>query len=286
VAARLNQANILVKQGRYRDADALLALAASLDEAGDYVPGILFTQASIRQQGLNDHAGAIALLRRLQREYREDARAPGALLQIGIAFHDAGSADSALAAFDQVERMYPTKPEVVSQAQLLAASVVESAGNWEAALSRYRAVSTRYPRTSAGLLAPLQIAAHYEKRGDAAATEATLRQAAAEYERIARELAGEPSHHDLVLAALDHLADVWSRLGRWQDAVQVLLTRAEDFPGDYRSPLAYVRAASIQEERLHDRQAAVSTLERLMQRYPDLPLSRRAQEKIDLLQGS
>ncbi|MCA9728095.1 MAG: hypothetical protein KC729_10460, partial [Candidatus Eisenbacteria bacterium] len=89
-----------------------------------------------------------------------------------------------------------------------------------------------------------------------------------------------------VLEALDHLADVWSRLGRWEDAVEVLLTRAEDFPTDYRSPLAYVRAASIQEEQLHDPKSAVATLEKLTARYPELPLSRRAQEKIQLLQGS
>lgn len=286
VAARLHQANILVKQGRYQAADELLAQAALMPRAEDYVPGILFTRASVRQQGLADQAGAISLLKRLQSEYPDDPRAPGALLQIGIAYQADGRPDSALATFDRVEQAYPAKVEVISQAQLLAGNVVEVQGRWDEALSRYRSVSARFPRTTSGLLAPLQIAAHYEKEGDRAATEATLIDAAAEYERIARELGGDPGSREIVLAALDHLADAWYRLGRWDDAVRVLLTRAEDFPTDYRSPLAFVRAASIQEERLNDPQAAVATLERLAERYPDLPLTRRAKEKIKLLQGS
>jgi TolA-binding protein len=286
VAARLHQANILVKQGRYAEADDLLARAATMPGSEEYAPGILFTRATVRQQGMNDPSGAIELLRRLQREHPEDPRAPGALLQIGIAYQSGGKPDSALAAFDSVEKVYPAKVDVISQAQLLAGSVAEMQGRWDEALSRYRAVSARFPRTTSGLLAPLQIAAHYEKEGDEAATEATLLSAAGEYERIARELAGDPSNREIVLAALDHLADAWSRLGRWEDAVRVLTSRAEDFPGDYRSPLAYVRAASIQEEWLNDPQAAVSTLERMAERYPELPLTRRAKEKIKLLQGS
>jgi tetratricopeptide (TPR) repeat protein len=286
VAARLHQANVLVKQGRYEEADDQLAEAARMPRSEEYIPGILLTRATVRQQGLDDQAGAIELLTRLHREFPDDPRAPGALLQIGIAYQAAGRPDSALVAFDRVEDLYPAKVDVISQAQLLAGNVVEVQGKWDEALSRYRAVSARFPRTTSGLLAPLQIAAHYEKMGDEAATEATLLEAVDEYERIARELSGDPASREIVLAALDHLADAWSRLGRWEDAVRVLLARAEDFPADYRSPLAFVRAASIQEERLHDPRAAVATLERLAERYPDLPLTRRAEEKIKLLQGS
>lgn len=286
VAARLHEANILVKQGRYAEADELLSRTATMPSSENYVPGILLTRATVRQQGMNDPAGAISLLRKLQSEYPEDPRAPGALLQIGIAYQAAGKPDSAIATFDRVKEVYPAKVDVISQAELLAGNVAEMQGRWEDALSRYRAVSARFPRTTSGMLAPLQIAAHYEKEGDRASTEATLLSAVGEYERIARELAGDPTSREIVLAALDHLADAWSRLGRWEDAVRVLTTRAEDFPGDYRSPLAYVRAASIQEEWLNDPQAAVSTLERMAEKYPELPLTRRAKEKIKLLQGS
>ena len=57
----------------------------------------------------------------------------------------------------------------------------------------------------------------------------------------------------------------WFPQMKWQKAVQALLTRADDYPGDYRSPLAFVRAAAIQEEQLSDRQAAIVEL-----RAPDV----------------
>ncbi|MCA9729994.1 MAG: tetratricopeptide repeat protein, partial [Candidatus Eisenbacteria bacterium] len=134
VAARLHQANILVKQARYREADAALTEATEMPKAGLYVPGILLTQATVRQQGLDDPAGAVELLRRLQRDYPDDPRAPGALLQIGIAYQSEGKSDSALVAFDRVEKIYPSKVDIVSQAQLLAANVIDTQGRWDEAL--------------------------------------------------------------------------------------------------------------------------------------------------------
>ena len=47
-----------------------------------------------------------------------------------------------------MEKVYPAKVDVISQAQLLAGSVAEMQGRWDEALSRYRAVSARFPRTT------------------------------------------------------------------------------------------------------------------------------------------
>lgn len=286
VAARMAKANVFVKQQRFDSAVSILEQAMSEPAAASLMPGILYTQATVLSQGLHDHAGAIRRLRRLQREFPEDPRAPGAQVQIGIAFQAAGQPDSALAALADVERRYPARTETVSQALFLAASVLEQSGRIGAAQERYRDVATRYPRTTSGLLAPLQIAESYARAGDRTRAEATLLQAAAEYQRIARELGDDPGSRDVVLAALDHLADVWTRLGRWPDAVQALLTRGEGFPSDYRSPLAFIRAASIQEEQLKDRAAAIATLERVADRYPTLPLAKLATDKVARLRDA
>lgn len=286
VAADLHRSNVFLRQNRYQEAEQTLARAFDLPAAGPSRPQILLTQALVRQRGLEDYAGAIHLLRKMVRRYPDDPRAAGALLQIAIAFRSAGQPDSALAAFDLVEKRYPKNIEIASQARFLGATVLEMEGRWDEALRRYRSVTTDFRRTSSGLLAPLQIASYYERQGEKEVTRATLEAAAVEYQRIARDLGSNPASRALVLSALDHLADVWTRLGEWDKAVQALLHRAEDYPRDYRSPLAYVRAAAIQEEQLRDRDAAIATLEKLTQRYPDLPLSLRAQSKIEMLRGS
>lgn len=283
VAALLQLASAFMRESRFEEAEQVLEQTPVFPAAERFEPQVLFTQATVRQQGLHDYAGAVRVFDRLVRKYPEDPRAPGALLQMGIAFAAAEQPDSALAAFDAVESRYAADIEMCSQARFLGATVLQQQGRSEDALRRYREVSSKYPRTSSGLLAPLQIAAHYQESGDEAARSAVLREASTEYQRIARSLKDDPGSRDLVLNALDHLADVYMRLGEWENAVQAFLTRAEGYPGDYRSPLAYVRAAAIQEEQLRDPAGAIATLEKLTLRYPDLPLSLRAQSKIERL---
>ena len=283
VAALLQKGNAYVVEERYAEADETMTRAREAKAAGPVVSTILQTQANLRQQMGKDPIGAIRLLQKLHREYPDDPRAPGALLQIGIAYRAAGLPDSALTAFAQVETLYPRQVQLVSQARFLGAKIYEATGRTEEAIRAYRSIATDFPRTSSGLLAPLELASLFEQSGNPGAAQAELQRAAADFQRIIRDLSTDPRESGTVLQTMDHLVDVWTRLGRWEDAVETLIGLAERYPDDGRSPLAYVRAATIQEEQLKDRRAAIGTLERLTTRYPDLLLSRRAAERIEQL---
>ncbi|MEZ4651400.1 MAG: tetratricopeptide repeat protein [Candidatus Eisenbacteria bacterium] len=286
VAALLQKANAFVIGERYVEADETMTRARESKEGGMMVPTVLQTQANLRQQKIGDPLGAIRILDKLQKEYSDDRRAPGAVLQAGIAYRAAGMPDSALVLFQRVEELYPRKTTFVSQARFLMAKIYETSGRKDEAIRTYQSVSTDFPRTASGLLAPLELASLYEDEGNDAAAVAVLQRAADDFERLIRDLASDPRHSEIVLQTMDYLVDVWTRLGKWDEAVRTLIGLADQFPGDRRAPLAFVRAATIQEERLGDREGAIQTLELLRSRYPELPLSARAAERIAELKGA
>lgn len=286
VAALLQQANAYVLERRYAEADATLTRARAAQAVGTMAPTILQTQANIRQQVGNDPRGAVRLLEQLHRDHPDDPRAPGAILQIGIAYRAAGLPDSAIAAFRRFETLYPRQLGLASQARFLAAKVHETEGRTEEAVRTYRSVAADFPRTPSGLLAPLELASLFERTGNPSAANAELLRAAEDFERIVRDLSADPREAPTVLQTMDYLVDVWTRLERWDRAVATLVGLAERFPRDRRAPLAYVRAATIEEDRRGDRQAAIAILEQLTTRYPDLPLSAQAKERIAELRGA
>ncbi|MCA9756396.1 MAG: tetratricopeptide repeat protein [Candidatus Eisenbacteria bacterium] len=286
VAALLQKANAYVIGERYVEADETMTRARETKEGEMMVPTVLQTQANLRQQKIGDPLGAIRVLEKLQGEFPQDPRAPGAILQAGIAYRAAGMPDSALVLFQRVEALYPRKVSYVSQARFLSGKIYETSGRKDEAIRTYQSVTTDFPRTASGLLAPLELASLYEDEGNDAAAVAVLQRAAEDFQRMIRDLSSLPREAETVLQTMDYLVDVWARLGNWNEAVDTLIALADQFPGDRRSPLAYVRAATIQEEQLGDRAGAIRTLELLRQRYPDLPLSLRAAERIEELKGA
>ncbi len=283
VAALLQKANAFILQGRPADADAVLTQARQAEAAESMIPSIMESQANMRLQVGKDPLGAAELFLELHRDYAGDARSGGALMQAAIALRAAGLIDSALATFDKVQDLYMHDINLVSQSQFLQAKVYETQGRTEEAVRRYRSVANQFPRTQSGLLAPKELANLYETDQNPAAARAELLRAAGEYRRIIDDAAGDPTQSGLHLSTLDHLVDVWVRLERWEDAVNTLIERAEQYPRDRRSPFAYLQAANIRGQELEDPAGAVAILERLRSRYPDLPISSQASQLIEQL---
>ncbi len=287
VVAGIELAKVALRQGRIDDAEALLVQAQALPAAKPYEGAILFSLGGVRVQRRESAGAAIASFRELVARFPEDTNAPSALIQIGSAMNALGNPDSALAALALVESKYPRDANAGSTARLASARVLAQAGRWTEAVRTLRSLSADYPRTNPGLLAPIEAVSYLEDSGQKEAAQLALRDAAATYERMANELAKDSAVRGaLVPLALDHLAEANERLGEWQKAVDALLTRAQNFPDRDDSPFAYVRAAGLQELRLHDRAAAIRTLELLTGRYPDLPLARQAEAKIAQLRGA
>lgn len=286
VAASVQKAKVEIRLGQYRDAEATLEHAGRLAGAEPYRATILFSQGTLQQQGLRDLPGAIASFRQVVDRFRDSDLAPQAGLNIGSIYVALANPDSALAAFALTETRFPKHPEVQAQARLGSARVYALRREWNEAVRRLRALEADYPRTTAGVLAPLEIAGYFERSGDVRAANQALRDAVKLYEQRVQELAGTQETRSLVMLVLDHQAEAAERLGDWAKLASALLSRAENFPLDPRAPLVFAHAAAVQEEKLNDRAAAIKTLERLIAKYPESPLAIRAQEKIASLKGS
>ncbi len=285
VAAQMQLAQVRIRQGRGEDAVAILRQARSLPGEGPFDGSILYSVGMIREERLRDPAGATDDYRDLVRSHPSDALARQAQLRIGIAYSEAGRSDSALAVFTRTEQDFSHDAPMASQARYLGASVLMAQGKGAAAVQQLKSVTTDYPRTEAGLLAPLEVASWYEKNGDSTAESATLRDAATEYERLIRDLSGDAGQTAVVLSALDHLGTVRLQMKDWQEAVHVLLERADLFPQDPRSALAMAQAAEVLETRLSDRPGAARTLELMLQRFPAIPTADRTRQKIAQLKA-
>ena len=85
--------------------------------------------------------------------------------------------EEALGYLDRLTTDYKSSPEVAAQGLLTRARILESRDRWGEALETYRSVPAQYPLTEQALLAPLEIAAHYDRVGDQAAAETALEQA-------------------------------------------------------------------------------------------------------------
>lgn len=286
VVSRIELAKVALRQGRVDDADQFLNEVRGVPAAKPYEGAILFSQGGVRSQKPGSEREAIAAFRELIRRFPDDMNAPQALLQIGAVWNRLGQPDSALAVLAEVSVKYPRDTNAGASARLATAHVQAQTRKWADALRTLRSLVADYPRTSPGLLGPIEIVKCLEESGQKDAVPGALREASQTYERLANDLGSDAANRGLVTQALDHLAEVSEALEDWQKAANALLTRAQNFPDDPRSPLAYVRAAGMLEERLKDRAGAIHTLELLAGRYPDSPLAERAKQKIQELKGS
>jgi len=286
VAATIERAKTEIKQGRMRDAAATLSGARSLPNARRFEPTLIYSSGNLALQGLGDARGGLDQYRELIRRFPDDPNSPEAALQIGVAWSSLGEIDSALAAFDFTEKRYSRAPNQAAQARLAGARVLSLEKRWPEALRRLRGLQTDYPRTPAGLVAPVEIAAYYDRMGEAEASRTALEAAVGTYDGSLRELLASPDQAEAASLTFEHLADAHERLAQWDRAVEVLLARADRFPADPAAVRGMFRAAAILEQKLGDRARAADTFEKLAERYPDLPTAERARARASELRGA
>lgn len=286
VAALVKKADILARQRRAVEAKAVLEEARALPQAAAVEEGILYSQGLLHEVTMGDPRGAIPYYRELLARHGDSPRVGQIMLRLGIAHAAAGLADSARAIFERTEEVGSRDLSIASEARALGARLAYETGDTGEAVRRLRALAVDYPRTPAGLRAPLDLAALYARADNREAETATLREAAQNYARIARELAKDPAQAQVVYTALELLADARFRLEEWNGVVEALLQRAEAFPNSPASPLALIQAAGLTEQRLGDRAAALQVLRTLESRYPGHPLTREARVKAAELEGA
>lgn len=286
VVVLMQTADVLARNRRNREAMAALEKARShpaVDGLASRV-GMMLAQLLEREPG--GPVVAVQAYRDILRDFPGQQITVQAGLRLGAILASTGQPDSALALLDRLARDSQRDPEGASQARLQKGAILAAGGRKSEAIRELRAIATDFPRTRAGLLAPLQVAAHYQADRDSLAMQATLREAAQGYEQLIQDLRADPQQGPLVMAALDRLVEARLGLRDWNALAQLLQDRAAAFPKDPRSPAALAEAAQILDQKLHDREGGIQVLRRLAETFPGHPLAKAARDKITELTGS
>jgi len=149
------------------------------------------------------------------------------------------------------------------------------AGRWPEALTRYRCVEGSSTTRHQAIQVPFEVADHYRSIGETAAAERVLERALEHFAGIREENRGAPAARWADEGKVKALGE----LGRWEDAVQLLLQFPESYPGDSGNAMAVLKAAHITDEHLNDPQRAAEILERLAATSPDSILVERFRQE-------
>ncbi len=280
------KADLLSRTGRTGEAIAILKRARAIPSAGELAPQIGLLLGQLLEQPPGTPAAAAQVYEEVLRNHPGKSASLQAGMRLAMLLAAAGMPDSALAVLDRVDRDSPRDLENVAQARFQKGLVLAASGRQSESIRELRAVATDFPRTRAGLLAPLRVAEYYRTNGDSLAMQATLREAAQGYERLVEDLRADPAQGSLVMAAIDRLIDARLRLRDWARLAPLLEERATAFPRDQRSPAALAEAAQILDARLGDRQGSIRVLRQLISRYPNHSLAKAAQDRVAQLGGS
>jgi tetratricopeptide (TPR) repeat protein len=286
VVALMQKADVLTRDRRIPEAVAVLQQARSLPAVGEYAAGIGLVLGQLFEQPPADLGAAARVYREVLRDYPGKTATVQAGIRLAIVLASSGQPDSALAILDRVNRDCQRDPDGASQARFQKGLVLAGSGRVPEAIRELRSVAVDFPRTRAGLLAPLQVAGYYRADQDSLAMQAVLREAGQSYEQLIRDLRADPQQGPLVMQVMDRLAEARLRLRDWAGLAQLLQDRASAFPRDQRSPSALADAAQVLDQKMNDREGAIHVLQTLISRYPAHPLARGAQEKVTQLGGS
>jgi len=274
--ARYNLLAASVQEKNWNRALALVKELKGLYPDPQDVSSIRYIEAKIYQDGLGNPARAKALYLSIAEEHPKAREAPDAILAAAGICKNAGQIDEAVELYEKIINSFKERISEVVEAQWQMAQIEELRGDPEAATLRYRSIYSDYPETLQGFEAPLRIARNYREHAAADAAKASYDKALEHYEGLVsaqRPLATRIMAEQYIVRTLVEAA-------RLSEAVERLLKLPDRYP-DY-TPFRenYLRAASIYETELGDREQAKRTLEACAAKYPGTELAQAARKEL------
>ena len=265
-----------LEQGKWSDATALADDMLTLYTDPSDVSAIHYIRARIYHIGLGDRKKAMELYTKVFEEHPRSIEAPKSLLALAGVLQGDGRLQEAARAYKIVASSYGAVSRLAAQAEWQLAQIEEKRRNWVEASAYYKAIPTKYPTTQHAFEAPLRLAAVYEQIGEKNTIESAYDRARESYRKV---LSGEFGA-GAKLTAEEYIVRSFIEQKDWKRAIDYLVELPDRYPRYERFRTSYLRAASIYEKELADRQAAVRLLETCTQRYPGSKVAEVAQERI------
>ena len=276
IEARSRLVDVATDLRRWNDAvDELRALDAEAREVGPDAgdPGEVRFALAEAQFMIGQADSSRKTLQSLLRDDPKSAFAPRALITLSMRAYGEGRIDDALALLDRVVSEYSGDEDNVASALLQKARILDRSDRWVDALDIYRTLPREHPVTEPALLAPLEIAAHYGRVGDAAARDQALAAAEAGYRQA---LERYPS--DVFAASIRaKLTEIFLSQKRYREAMVELVQLAQSQRGTRQGVVALIKAADLAYTQLDDKEQAIQILDRGAQWYEGSDFGERLQ---------
>jgi tetratricopeptide (TPR) repeat protein len=242
---------------------------------GPDMPGLLFIEAMITDEGYGRPAQAIDQYKKIKETYPDSREAPRALLAAADIHLREKRYDEALALYRMVTENYRDAGAETVQAEWQIASILTTQGNWNEASLKYKEIYQNFPRTEQGLKSPLAIIKNYRKKKEQAAARAAYEQALDHYERLISSQV--PAR--VKIMAESHIVTAHSEMEHWEEAADRLLVLPDRYPGYPGFWGNYLIAASIYEKELGSPDRAAEVLKQCMDRFPGTTLAAEAEKR-------
>ncbi len=246
-----------------------------LYDGGPDIPGLLFIEAMITDNGFGRSGEAIERYKSIRETYPDSREAPRALLAAADIHKRENRYDDALELYRTVTKSYREAAAEVVQAEWQIAEILAAQGKWNEASLKYKEIYQNFPRSEQGLKAPLAVIRNYLDKKEQDAARAAYEQALDHYERL---ISGQVPFMVKVLAE-SHVVTAHGLMERWEEAAARLLQLPDKYPRYPRFWGNYLMAASIYERELGKPDKAVEVLEQCIERFPGTALAAEAEKQ-------
>ncbi|MBD3235462.1 MAG: tetratricopeptide repeat protein [Candidatus Eisenbacteria bacterium] len=243
---------------------------------------VRYAIAGIQRRSGADPDTVRATLAGILRDYPDCSQAPQILLNLAQTAASLERIDEALGYLDRVVDEHGEDVTIGSQALLASARLLESRGRWPEALEAYRSIPVQYPLSEPALMAPLEIAAHHNRAGDAEAAEAALARAAEEYRRFIDRYPPGP----MTAMARERLAQTLALQQEFDQAIDEMISLGDEFAQTPRGAMLLITAGRMAAAELADTARAVAIFEHIGEIYADTDIGRQALQEAEILRGS
>ena len=219
----------------------------------------------------SDLASRATLLSLLQ-DYPKSPYAPQALMGLAVQAGQRGELQDALGYLERVRTDYADAQNVMPEALLTRARLLEQNDRWPEALETYRALPVQHPISEAALAAPLEIVNHYARLHD----EKAVSEALATAERHYREFVARYPPGPYSVSARDKLARTLALQKRYNEAVSELVELGESMSKAPQGANYLLGAARMAYKDMNDSRWAAEILDRTGKLYPNTDVGRWA----------
>jgi TolA-binding protein len=248
------------------DVERLDSLVAATPSLTSLQAEVQYSKAKVRGVRDRNPKEAAAKLDSVAARFPDSRFAALALVDAGALLEKAGDKKGALAHYREASTKYPNDQTVAPVAAYRRAILEDEQGNWAAAKILLESIPVRYPRTQAGVEAPVAIARRYFRVGQRDAGMAALRKAIETYQAmIARDTSS-------AYCTMYRWAILQCRvtLGDWITVLQAVDDMAGHDMGHPSTAEALLHGATVARD--HNRpDLAKRYLEMFLANYPNSP---------------